>query len=231
MDRNNLLGPISHGLNPHGGVCEYKIPARCQDHLQAAVWNLSFLLRTCENSQALSSLRSPWSSWRQQLCPPCSHLSPLFSRLNNPPQPYSCHLPLACPHGSIRSPCSCQFLHLLKLFFTTCAFQKDLDLLFSLFYSHQNTEQRDRRVHSDGSRCRALGDHPAPPSSLRGQERTLRVCALQASPGPGMWCFPACHCLLHHHQGGITAKASDPVCPASYRKTVGLNAHEFNCVE
>lgn len=121
-------------------------------------------------------------------------------------------------------------LDLLMLFFIRCAFQKDLDLLFSFFYSHQNTEPRDSRVYCDGSRCRALGDHPAPPPSLRGQECTLRVCALQASPGPGMRCFPACHRLLHHHQGRITAKASDPVCPASYRKTVGLNAHELKCV-
>lgn len=133
---------------------------------------------------------------------------------------------LACPLAA--SSCSCLLQHHLVLFMR-CTSQ-NLDLLSVSFYSHQNTEPRNSRVHRDGCRCWALGDHPAPPSSVRGQERSLCVCALQAGPGPGVWGFSACHCLLHHYQGGIAAKASDPVCTASNRETVGLSAHEFECV-
>jgi hypothetical protein len=87
---------------------------------------------------------------------------------------------------------------------------------------HQDVEQRDSGVRGDGSRHGAVGDFAALAVASGGQERAIRVRAVQASVRTGLWGFKARHRVFRNYQRGQPIEVANPATEGRHREAAHL---------
>ena len=78
-----------------------------------------------------------------------------------------------------------------------------------------------------GGGQRAARDSPPHPAALRGQERPLCLCPLQAGSWQGLWRVSACDRCQRHPERGKPDQASDHHHPAGHREAPPLGSQLY----
>merc|ERR1712083_926790 len=89
------------------------------------------------------------------------------------------------------------------------------------------SEPRASGVCCVGRRQRAARDSPPHPAAVRGQECSLRLCALQASPWQGLRCVSPSDRCQRHSERGKPDQASDSHHPAGHREAPSLGSQLY----
>lgn len=103
-----------------------------------------------------------------------------------------------------------------------------LDTCADVSFSYKDPQPRYLRVHRHGRRHGTDRDSPPPPTLVRGQERSVRLCPIKIGSGPRLWSQQECHQRQRDDQRGLRPATTNPEHQECYRKAARLEILKKN---